>query len=58
MRLRWIGHALRAEVDLAVPADLTLRQAHEVAHAAEHRLRHDVPRLAAATVHAHPADAH
>jgi cation diffusion facilitator family transporter len=55
VRMRWIGHALRAEVDLAVPADLTLRQAHEVAHAAEHRLRHDVPRLAAATVHAYPS---
>jgi cation diffusion facilitator family transporter len=55
VRLRWVGHALRAEVDLAVPADLTLRQAHEVAHAAEHRLRHDVPRLVAATVHAYPA---
>jgi cation diffusion facilitator family transporter len=58
VRLRWIGHSLRAEVDLAVPADLTLREAHDVAHAAERLLRHDVPRLAAATVHTHPAGAH
>jgi cation diffusion facilitator family transporter len=58
VRLRWVGHSLRAEVELAVPADLTLRQAHDVAHAAEHRLRHDVPRLVAATVHTHPAGAH
>jgi uncharacterized protein YceK len=33
---------------------LSLRQAHEVAHEAEHRLRHAAPRLAAATVHAYP----
>lgn len=58
VRLRWVGHTLRAEVDLGVPADLTLRQAHDVAHAAEHRLCRDVPRLAAVTVHAHPAGAH
>ncbi|MGH3760291.1 cation diffusion facilitator family transporter [Actinophytocola sp.] len=58
VRLRWIGHTLRAEVDLAVPAELTLRQAHDVAHAAERLLRHDVPRLTAATVHTHPAGAH
>lgn len=58
VRLRWIGHSLRAEVDLAVRADLTLREAHDVAHAAEHKLRHDLPRLAAATVHTHPAGAH
>jgi cation diffusion facilitator family transporter len=58
VRLRWIGHALHAEVDLAVPDDLTLREAHDVAHAAEQRLCHDVPRLAAATVHTHPAGAH
>ncbi len=58
VRLRWIGHALHAEVDLTVPEQLTLVQAHEVAHDAEHQLRHGVPRLAAATVHTHPAGAH
>jgi cation diffusion facilitator family transporter len=57
VRLRWIGHALRAEVDLAVPPGLTVEEAHRTAHAAEHRLTHAVPRLTAATVHAHPATA-
>ena len=33
---------------------LSLRQAHEVAHEAEHRLRHAVPRHAAAAVHTYP----
>lgn len=55
VRLRWIGHTLRAEVDLSVPAGVTVEQAHRTAHAAEHGLTHAVPRLTAATVHAHPA---
>jgi cation diffusion facilitator family transporter len=55
VRMRWIGHALRAEVDLSVPAGVTVEQAHRTAHAAEHHLTHAVPRLTAATVHAHPA---
>ncbi|WP_298796829.1 cation diffusion facilitator family transporter [uncultured Pseudonocardia sp.] len=55
VRLRWIGHALRAEVDLSVPAGVTIEDAHRTAHAAEHELTHAVPRLTAATVHAHPA---
>jgi cation diffusion facilitator family transporter len=58
VRLRWIGHTLHAEVNLAVPDQLTLHQAHEIAHDAEHRLRHGFPRLTSATVHAHPASAH
>jgi cation diffusion facilitator family transporter len=55
VRMRWIGHALRAEVDLSVPPGVTVEQAHRTAHAAEHHLTHAVPRLTAATVHAHPA---
>lgn len=58
VRLRWIGHTLHAEVDVTVPEQLTLAQAHDVAHEAEHQLRHGVPRLTAATVHTHPAGAH
>ncbi|GAA3472242.1 cation diffusion facilitator family transporter [Nonomuraea roseola] len=54
VRLRWIGHALRAEVDIAVNHSLSLVEAHGVAVEAEHRLIHDLPRLQAATVHADP----
>ncbi|GAA3097895.1 cation efflux system protein [Streptosporangium carneum] len=54
VRLRWIGHALRAEVEIAVRHDATLLQAHAVAVAAEHRLIHELPHLRAATVHADP----
>ncbi|GAA0916993.1 cation diffusion facilitator family transporter [Nonomuraea longicatena] len=54
VRLRWIGHALHAEVEIAVRHDLSLVEAHAVAVEAEHRLIHDLPRLRAATVHADP----
>lgn len=56
VRLRWIGHALRAECQIVVAADLTVVQGHHIAEAAEHRLLHDVRRLTAATVHADPYD--
>jgi cation diffusion facilitator family transporter len=55
VRLRWIGHTLHAEVDLTVADSLSLRGAHDIAHEAEHQLRHAVPRLSTATVHAYPA---
>lgn len=54
VRLRWVGHTLHAEIDLAVAADATVEAAHRTAHEAEHRLTHAVPRLATATVHTHP----
>jgi cation diffusion facilitator family transporter len=51
VRMRWIGHALRAEADIVVSARLTVVEAHELAVAAEHALIHAVPGLTAATVH-------
>ncbi|MFI0452734.1 cation diffusion facilitator family transporter [Actinomadura sp. 6N118] len=57
VRLRWVGHALRAETDIVLAPDLSLAQAHAVAVDAEHRLIHDLPRLRAATVHTDP-DSH
>ncbi|WP_106433075.1 cation diffusion facilitator family transporter [Streptantibioticus cattleyicolor] len=57
VRMRWIGHALRAEAEIVVAPHLTVVQAHSLAVAAEHALIHAVPRLTAATVHTdHPAD--
>lgn len=55
MRLRWIGHALTAELQLTVDAESSLRDAHDVAVGAEHRLPPEVPRLTAATIHMDPA---
>ncbi|MGP3927178.1 cation diffusion facilitator family transporter [Streptomyces sp. 8N616] len=55
LRMRWIGHRLRAEVAIVVDGDLSVRAAHEVAVEAEHALLHAVPRLTAALVHADPS---
>lgn len=54
VRLRWIGHTLRAECEIVVDPHLSVVDAHRIAVDAEHRLIHSVPRLAAATVHADP----
>jgi cation diffusion facilitator family transporter len=55
VRMRWIGHTLRAELAVTVDSSLTVEQAHRLAHEVEHRLIHAVPRLTAATVHTEPA---
>ena len=52
VRLRWIGHQLRAECEVTVDAGATVVEAHAVA--AEHSLLHALPRLTAALVHADP----
>jgi cation diffusion facilitator family transporter len=54
VRLRWVGHHLRAECEICVPAGLTVAQGHDIAVDAEHRLMHAIPRLNGATVHADP----
>jgi cation diffusion facilitator family transporter len=55
VRLRWVGHDLRAEAEIGVDPAAPVAEAHRIAHDAEHALTHALPRLAEATVHAHPA---
>jgi cation diffusion facilitator family transporter len=54
VRLRWIGHQLRAECEVIADASASAVQAHQVAVNAEHGLLHALPRLSAALVHADP----
>ncbi len=54
VRLRWIGHRLRAECEVVVDAAASVVAAHQVAVGAEHALLHALPRLSAALVHADP----
>ena len=54
VRLRWIGHQLRAECEVIVDAGASAIQAHQIAVYAEHNLLHALPRLTAALVHADP----
>lgn len=58
LRIRWIGHSLRAEVDATVDPGLTVTQAHDIAHHAEAHLLGQVRRLTAATIHTSPTGTH
>lgn len=55
LRMRWIGHCLRAELAIGVDAALPVRAGHELAHRVEHALLAAVPRLTAAVVHIEPS---
>jgi cation diffusion facilitator family transporter len=52
VRMRWIGHRLRAECAILVDPASTAAAAHRVAAEAEPALVHAIPRLTAAVVHA------
>lgn len=55
LRLRWIGHRLHAELEVAVDAGLSVAEGHAVAEQARHALLHHIPHLTSAIVHADPA---
>ena len=55
LRLRWLGHRLRAETDITVASNLSVAEGHAIAADAEHELLHAVSRLDAATVHVNPS---
>ena len=57
VKVRWIGHALRAECEVLVDDGLSVVQGHQIAHDAEARLLSDVRRLTTSIVHAGPATA-
>jgi cation diffusion facilitator family transporter len=54
VRLRWIGHQIRAECEVIVNPAISAVTAHEITVSAEHDLLHAIPRLSAALVHADP----
>ena len=54
VRMRWVGHQLRAECEIGVPPDISAVEAHQLTVSAEHALLHAIPRLSAALVHADP----
>jgi cation diffusion facilitator family transporter len=56
VRIRWVGHELRAEADVVSDSRLSLVDAHAIATEAHHRLLHRVPRLGRAVIHTSPSD--
>jgi cation diffusion facilitator family transporter len=54
VRIRWIGHELRAEARIVCAGDLSLAEAHAISEDGHHRLLHDLPRLGEVIVHTDP----
>jgi cation diffusion facilitator family transporter len=55
--VRWLGHRLRAELCIAVEAQLPVEQAHAIAVEVRHQLLHHLPYLSEATIHVDPEHA-
>lgn len=56
VRVRWLGHRLHAEVNIAVDPTITVAQGHTIAKEVHHQFLHNVPYLAGATIHVDPVD--
>jgi cation diffusion facilitator family transporter len=57
VRVRWVGHRLHAELNIAVAPDITVEKGHEIAKDARHRLLHHLRYLSNATIHVDPLNA-
>jgi cation diffusion facilitator family transporter len=51
VRARWLGHRLRAEVNVAVDPELSVAEGHAIAREVNHQLLHHLRYLDMATVH-------
>lgn len=57
VRVRWLGHRLHAEVNIAVGPSLSVEEGHKIALDVRHQLLHHLRYLSHVTVHIDPADA-
>ena len=54
IRVRWLGHKMLAEVNIAVDPGLSVTAGHDIALEVHHRLLHQLKYLSNATVHVDP----
>ena len=54
VRVRWLGHKMLAEVNIAVEPSLSVEAGHGIAEDVHHRLLHNLKYLSNATVHVDP----
>ncbi len=54
VRVRWLGHRLLAEVNIAVSPELSVVQGHEIAQEVHHQLLHHLHFLSNVTIHVDP----
>jgi len=57
VRVRWVGHRLSAEINIAVDSELSVEEGHRVAHEVRHKLLHHLPYLGNAAIHVDPLSA-
>ncbi len=57
VRVRWLGHRLHAELNVAVKAELSVEEGHRVALAVRHTLLHQLRYLSTVMVHVDPVTA-
>jgi len=51
VRVRWLGHRLHAELNVAVDPGLSVESGHEIAKEVRHHLLHQLRYLSNATIH-------
>lgn len=57
VRVRWLGHRLHAEVNIAVSPEFSVEKGHEIANEVRHQLLHHLQYLSNATIHIDPVNA-
>jgi cation diffusion facilitator family transporter len=56
IRARWLGHRLHAEVNITVPSQITVSDAHAIAAEVRHQLLHHLNYLSLVVIHADPEE--
>lgn len=56
LRMRWVGHRLRAEAKVTINCERSFPEAHQIAEDAHHRLLHAMPSLDEAIIHPNPCE--
>ncbi len=57
VRVRWLGHRMHAELNIAVDQRLSVEKGHDIAKSVRHELLHRLRYLSNATIHVDPANA-
>jgi cation diffusion facilitator family transporter len=57
VRVRWLGHRLHAELNVAVSPELSVEEGHKIATEVRHQLLHHLRYLSNATIHIDPVTA-
>lgn len=57
VRVRWLGHRLHAEINIAVGPELSVEAGHNIALETRHELLHHLKYLSGVTIHVDPATA-